>query len=164
MLPIHSILLPTDFSGRSACAFQLACLLARESGAKLVVLHVVEPPPFITHGEMGKALEQAQGYRRELTERLHNLQSDDPNLSIEYCLEDGEPVREILSAAEKHRSDLIVMGTHGRTGFRRLLMGSVAEQVLRRASCPVLTVNTPLELAAREMATTGYDSSRAASR
>src|SRR5262249_852617 len=84
MLPIHSILLPTDFSGRSACAFQLACLLARESGAKLVVLHVVEPPPFITHGEMGKALEQAQGYRRELTERLHNLQSDDPSVAIEY--------------------------------------------------------------------------------
>lgn len=164
MLPIHTILVPTDFSDRSACALQLASLLARESGAKLVLLHVVEPPPFITHGEMERALEQAQGYRRELTERLHNLQSDDPSISIEYCLEDGEPVCEILCAAEKHRCDLIVMGTHGRTGFRRLLLGSVAEQVLRRASCPVLTVNTPLEMASSETATSDYDSSRAASR
>jgi nucleotide-binding universal stress UspA family protein len=164
MLPIQSILLPTDFSGRSACAFQLACLLARESGAKLIVLHVVEPPPFITHGEMDKALEQAQGYRRELTERLHNLRSNDPNMAIEYCLEDGEPVREILNAAEKHHCNLIVMGTHGRTGFRRLLLGSVAEQVLRRARCPVLTFNTPLEMATREAGTKDHDSLRAVSR
>jgi nucleotide-binding universal stress UspA family protein len=58
-------------------------------------------------------------------------------------LTDGEPYAEILRVAEDDGCDLIVMGTHGRTGLRRLLMGSVAEQVLRQASCPVLTVKTP---------------------
>jgi nucleotide-binding universal stress UspA family protein len=143
MLPIHTILHPTDFSDRSEAAFQLACLLARESGARLIVLHVVQPPPFVTHGEMARALEQAEGYRRELNEKLHNLRDADPDLEMEHRLEDGEPVNEIMRAATETGSDLIVLGTHGRTGFRRLLLGSVAEQVLRRAACPVLTVNTP---------------------
>jgi nucleotide-binding universal stress UspA family protein len=143
MLPIHTILHPTDFSERSEAAFQLACLLARESGARLIVLHVVQPPPFVTHGEMARALEQAEGYRRELNEKLRNLRGADPASEIEHRLEDGEPVTEILRAATETGSDLIVLGTHGRTGFRRLLLGSVAEQVLRRAACPVLTVNTP---------------------
>lgn len=144
-MPIHTILHPTDFSDRSQCAFELACRLARESGAGLIVLHVVQPPPFITHGEMAKALQQAEGYRRELNDKLHNLCCGDPTVAMDYRLKDGEPVAEILYAAAESRCDLIVLGTHGRTGIRRLLLGSVAEQVLRRASCPVLTVNTPLQ-------------------
>src|SRR5262249_4880535 len=145
VLPIHVILHPMDFSDRSDYAFQLACRLARESQAALIVLHVVEPPPFVTHGEMEKALQQAQGYRRDLNKRLEAQQNGEPDLTMEIRLTDGEPVAEILSAAEESNCDLIVMGTHGRTGFRRLLLGSVAEQVLRRAPCPVLTVNTPLQ-------------------
>ena len=144
MLPVHTILHPTDFSDRSQCAFDLACRLARESGARLIILHVIQPPPFITHGEMAKALQQAEGYRRELNEKLHNLRCGDPTVAMEYRLKDGEPVAEILRAATQSECDLIVLGTHGRTGIRRLLLGSVAEQVLRRAGCPVLTVNTPL--------------------
>ena len=65
MLPLRVILHPTDFSDRSQCAFELACRLARDSGAELIVVHVVQPPPFVTHGEMAKALQQAEGYRRE---------------------------------------------------------------------------------------------------
>jgi nucleotide-binding universal stress UspA family protein len=144
MLPLHAILHPTDFSDRSLDAFDLACRLARDSGARLIVLHVVQPPPFVTHGEMEKALQQAKGYRRELDDKLHNLRSPAPDLTMEYRLEDGEPVTEILRAAAECDCDLIVLGTHGRTGFRRLLLGSVAEQVLRRACCPVLTVNAPV--------------------
>ena len=62
---------------------------------------------------------------------------------MEYRVQDGDPVVEILEVTREAPCDLIVMGTHGRTGLGRLLMGSVAEQVLRRASCPVLTVRTP---------------------
>jgi nucleotide-binding universal stress UspA family protein len=144
MLPLHAILHPTDFSDRSQYAFELACRLARDSGARLIVLHVVQSPPFITHGEMEKALQQAEGYRRELDDKLHNLRSPDSGVGMEYRLQDGEPVAEILRAAAECDCDLIVLGTHGRTGFRRLLLGSVAEQVLRRAGCPVLTVNAPV--------------------
>ena len=143
MLPARVILHPTDFSDRSDCAFELAWRLARESDAKLIVLHVVQPPPFVTYGEMAKALQQAEGYRRELNEKLNRLRRTHADVRVECRLEDGEPAAEILAAANEANCDLIVMGTHGRTGFRRLLLGSVAEQVLRRAPCPVLTVNTP---------------------
>jgi nucleotide-binding universal stress UspA family protein len=64
---------------------------------------------------------------------------------MEYLLEEGEPVTEILRTSARNNCDLIVLGTHGRTGFRRLLLGSVAEQVLRRAACPALTVSTPAQ-------------------
>jgi nucleotide-binding universal stress UspA family protein len=145
MIPMRAILHPTDFSDRSQRAFELACRLARDSGARLIVLHVVQPPPFVTHGEMEKALQQAEGYRRDLNDQLHNLRPTDPKIEIEYLLEEGEPVAEIIRAVTKNNCDLIVLGTHGRTGFRRLLLGSVAEQVLRRATCPVLTVSTPVQ-------------------
>src|SRR5262249_21317650 len=108
-------------------------------------LHAVEPPPFVTHGEMERALQQAQGYRRDLNARLDALRSGEPDVQMEIRLTDGEPVAEILSVAEGCNCDLIGMGTHGGTRCRRLLLGSVAEQVLRRAPCPVLTVNTPLQ-------------------
>src|SRR5262249_53361175 len=84
-------------------------------------------------------------YRRELNEKLYNLRTAEPGVEIEHRLEDGEPVEQIIRAAAQGQCDLIVMGTHGRTGFRRVLLGSVAEQVLRRAACPVLTVNTPAQ-------------------
>ena len=64
-------------------------------------------------------------------------------MEIDHRLTDGEPYAEILRVAEDDGCDLIVMGTHGRKGLRRLLMGSVAEQVVRQASCPVMTVKTP---------------------
>lgn len=150
MLPMQAILHPTDFSDRSQCAFELACRLARDSGARLIVLHVIQPPPFITHGEMEKALLQAEGYRRELNDKLHNPRCPDPDVRMEYRLEDGEPVAEILRAVAESRCELIILGTHGRTGIRRLLLGSVAEQVLRRAKCPVLTVNAPLQESAMQ--------------
>jgi nucleotide-binding universal stress UspA family protein len=66
---------------------------------------------------------------------------------VEHWIFQGDPATEILAAAEKIKCDLIVMGTHGRTGLGRLLMGSVAEQVVRKAPCPVLTVKTPLPAA-----------------
>lgn len=140
MFPIHTILHPTDFSENSSYAFAMACTLAREHEARLIVLHVYPPP--ISHGEV-VARRQDQGYEARLWEMLHQLQPSDPAVRIEYELAEGDPAGEILCVAGEHDCDLIVVGTHGRTGLGRLLSGSVAEKVLRHARCPVLTVKGP---------------------
>jgi nucleotide-binding universal stress UspA family protein len=138
MLPIHNILYPADFSDYSAYAFQLACSLARDYGARLLVLHVAASP-VIGFGE-GVIPPEPVVYKNELRRQLQQLQAGDPKIALEHRLVEGDAVTEILRVAGESQCDLIVMGTHGRTGLGRLLMGSVAEQVVRKASCPVLTV------------------------
>jgi nucleotide-binding universal stress UspA family protein len=145
MLSFKTILHPTDFSERSECAFRLACSLARDHGGRVIVLHVHPPPT--SHGETG-ARRRSTPYHDMLREQLHRLQPPDPRVPVEHRLAEGEADAEILRTAREDGCDLIVMGTHGRTGLRRALMGSVAEQVVRLASCPVLTVNTPFPQAA----------------
>jgi nucleotide-binding universal stress UspA family protein len=144
MLPIKTILCPTDFSEPSKLAFRMACNLAHDYSAQMIVLHIMEPPPFVTYGEMEKALQLPRGYRQELEDNLRQFQSPDSKVTVERCLREGDPVTEILSLAHERRCDVIVMGTHGRTGLAHFLMGSVAAQVVRRATCPVLTVKAPL--------------------
>jgi nucleotide-binding universal stress UspA family protein len=141
MSPVSVILHPTDFSERSDWAFHLACSLARDHGARLIVLHVFPPP--VAHGEV-VARRQPPRYEEELRQMLKRLQPPDPKVPIEHQLAEGEPVAEILRMARESGCDLIVMGTHGRSGIGRLLMGSVAEQVIRQAPCPVLTIRAPL--------------------
>ncbi len=141
MLPLRTILHPTDFSESSDYAFQLACALARDYGARLLVAHVVPPPLF--HGEVVARREET-GFYEELWEMLEQRRPSDPNVQVEHFLEDGEAAAMIVQLAWDEGCDLIVMGTHGRTGLGRLLMGSVAEQAMRKASCPVLTVRTPM--------------------
>lgn len=138
MLTIKTILHPTDFSPASENAFRLAVSLARDYGAKLVLLHVTEPP-VIAYGE-GVVPPNPVEYTQALRQQLDELQPHDPQLVVEREMVEGNDVTEILRASEEHNADLIVMGTHGRTGLTRLLLGSVAEQVLRRAPCMVLTV------------------------
>lgn len=147
MLSIRSILHPTDFSEPSRSAFRLACSLARDSGAHLVALHVIPPPVMFTGEGVLLPPPPAQDWDG-MQERLQQLTSLDPKVHLEHRLAQGDASSEILRAAMELQCDLIVMGTHGRTGLGRLLMGSVAEQVLRRAPCPVLTVKTPPSSAA----------------
>jgi len=141
MLPIHTILHPTDFSDRSGNAFQLACALTRDYGARLVVLHV-SVPPTIVYGQ-GILPPDPEILRQEAKEQLDRLQAPQADARAERRLEEGDPATEVLRLAREIGANLIVMGTHGRTGLGRLLMGSVAEQVVRKATCPVLTVTTP---------------------
>ena len=141
MLPIHTILHPTDFSEYSEYALRLAAALTRDYGARLVVLHVVTPPTII-YGE-GVVPPDPQDNLAEARERLERLAVPGNNVSAERRFVEGDPATEILRLARDLRADLIVMGTHGRTGLRRLLMGSVAEKLVRRAPCPVLTLKTP---------------------
>jgi len=142
VLPIHTILHPTDFSEQSRPAFDLACSLARDYGATLVVAHVAPPPLALpTEGVvLGPVFEDTA----ELRARLEQVRPADPRVAVRHRLTIGPPAEEILAAAEEEKADLIVMGTHGRGGLSRVLMGSVAEAVLRKAPCPVLTVRVPL--------------------
>jgi nucleotide-binding universal stress UspA family protein len=148
MLAIRTILHPTDFSPCAARAFRLACDLAHDYGARLVVLHVGRPPE-APAGEA--ALPAGFGhYRMKLAERLSGLQPADPDLCLEHRLVLGEDAAaEIVRAAREADADLIILGTHGRTGMARVLLGSVSEQVMRSAPCPVLTLRIPLSAAAR---------------
>jgi nucleotide-binding universal stress UspA family protein len=141
MTEIHTILHPTDFSGNSSSAFRLACSLARDFGARLVVLHV-QPAPIALGGEIGPVREATAAVRDALWEQLTAVVPDDRGIPVEHRLRVGDEAAEIVDVAKEAGCDLIVMGTHGRTGLGRLLMGSVAEQVLRHASCPVLTVKS----------------------
>jgi nucleotide-binding universal stress UspA family protein len=143
MLPIKTILHPTDFSRPSEYAFQLACSLARDYHAKLVVLHVDLPP--VTMGEVITSMEPGE-YKEQLWDEFRRLQASEPGireLRVETKLVEGNPAKEILKLANEIKPELIVMGTHGRTGLGRLLMGSVAEEVVRKSPYPVLTVKTP---------------------
>lgn len=147
-MKLKKILVAIDFSKLSHEALDYAIGLAEELGARLTVLYVVEPldftgvdvlggTPIATQAIVEEHLKQA---RREIervrTRKLAKL----PNASVAVRL--GRPADEIVAAGGKGRSNLIVVGTHGRSGLSHLLMGSVAERVVRHAACPVLVVPT----------------------
>lgn len=141
MFPFKTILHPTDFSRGADYAFGLAASIARDHGARLIVLHV-NPPPLNDFA----VAEKDRMFKQGLWDVIHRLEVKDPRVRevhIDTVWVDGDPVHEILHAAADNHCDLIVMGTHGRTGISRLVMGSVAERVSRKAPCPVLTARTP---------------------
>jgi nucleotide-binding universal stress UspA family protein len=142
MLPIRHILHPTDFSDPSRPAFTLACALARDFGAELTVLNVSPPPvaSVVDGVAVDVAPDDPAAEREQMLARLEQMAGIDPQVRIVPEWARGDPVREILRVAQEGKSDLIVMGTHGRGGLMRLLMGSVAEGVMRKAPCPVLTL------------------------
>jgi nucleotide-binding universal stress UspA family protein len=142
MFPIRTILHPTDFSGRSEYAFQVAHSLARDHGARLVVLYV-RVPVVVAYAELVTVVPDPVRTPQDVKDRLSERHSVDPWVEVEYRVAEGDPAAEIIRLAGELGASLIVMGTHGRTGLGRLLMGSVAETVLRRAPCAVLTLKAP---------------------
>jgi nucleotide-binding universal stress UspA family protein len=137
MLPLGTILHPTDFSEHSEFAFRLARALARDYNARLVLLHVAPVPTVIYAG--GAVPPDPWLDTEEAKAKLRELEGQAQGVRVESQVMEGDPVDMILRAAEETNSDVIVMGTHGRTALSRLLLGSVAESVLRKAPCPVLT-------------------------
>ncbi len=142
MNPFRIILVAADFSESSREAYRVACSFARDSTARIFVLHVVEPIAVPEEAACAFVVED-QGYQESLKERLREVYPKDRTLNVEYHARDGHAAEEIVRMSEKLGCELIVMGTHGRTGLRLLLMGSVAEVVLRRSACPVLVVKSP---------------------
>jgi nucleotide-binding universal stress UspA family protein len=134
---LRTILYATDLSELSDHAFPVARALARDHQASLVILHVYPPP--ISHAEE-VARRPPDSYVDALWEAMHRYKVSDAAVAVRHRLAVGDPAKEIVRAAQELKCDLVVLGTQGRTGLRRVLMGSVAENVLRRAPCPVVTI------------------------
>jgi universal stress protein A len=144
MITIRTILHPTDFSVASYYALRLASALAHDYGARLLILHVGEPPMIGTPMEAMVPFDFA-AFESERSNQLNRVEPTEPFVSFERRLVIAPAPGEIIvETAQREPCDLIVLGTHGRTGLRRVLMGSVAEAVMRQAPCPVLTVRMPV--------------------
>ena len=142
---VKSILVPTDFGEASDAALRYATQLALALGARLDLLHV--PGKTGEHFEANFPHGQFETATRE---RLSSFVTKEEleRLRPEYIMRVGAPAEEIVRYADLYDADLIIMGTHGRGGIAHALMGSVAEQVVRAAPCPVLLVRTPKPVAA----------------
>jgi nucleotide-binding universal stress UspA family protein len=143
MLHFRRILHPTDFSDSSRAALDLAARLARESGAGLVVVHVAPTAAVEVAGDGIPAIMPAVDLG-PLRERLEGVRPEDAGIPVRHRLLEGDPATEVLREARADGCDLIVLGTHGRTGVSRFVLGSVAEQITRRAPCPVVVVKKPM--------------------
>jgi universal stress protein A len=139
--PRRVILHPTDYSEISRQAFELACRLALDRGSRLLVMHVAEPVRVSSLG-MAPLPPLPKGYRGAWESRLRLLRPADPNVQVEHRLEEGDVAAAILRVACEAPCDLIVMGSRERTWLGRLLTSSVAEEVGRKAPCPVLTLKS----------------------
>jgi nucleotide-binding universal stress UspA family protein len=143
MNPPRTILAATDFGAIATHAVDYAADLAAALDAELILVNVYQVPPSLMPGEAGVAAELALRIPREaerlLAETLERVAR--PKLRARGVLKEGDAREGILAAARSERADLIVMGTHGRRGISRALIGSVAESALREAPCPVLTVH-----------------------
>ena len=137
---IRTILHPTDFSEGANNAFGWACSMARENHARLIVLHVMLPiaAPLVESPLPDPAPSAEK--QEDLTEVFCWPKQSMREVEVEHQVVEGDVATMILRVAETANCDVIVMGTHGRTGLRRLLTGSVAEEVLRKATCPVVVV------------------------
>jgi universal stress protein A len=145
MIELKRILVPTDFSDHSKNAMNYACSLAEKFGADLHVLHVLQdlvamvPEPGLAFPPPGDYMQELEeSATKALTELPGDARSGVGN--IVRSVRQGPPFLEIIRYAKEHDIDLIVLGTHGRSGLAHMLLGSVAERVVRKAPCPVLTV------------------------
>lgn len=145
MKPFEHILVATDFTALACNAEDRAVRLAQALGAKLTLLHVHHVPPVLpTEGLLMPYDELESAARQALDQKAQSLRARFPDLRV--ALRTGYPDVEIVAAAKDLGADLIVMGTHGRRGLRRALLGSVAARVVRTSPIPVLTVApTPRE-------------------
>ena len=145
MPAIERILVPTDFSPHSKEATAWAAALAGRFGASITLCHVYQPVSMILpEGFVLKSAEEIATLLHALDASLAEARAElaglAPGVTVDSVLLQGAPFAEIVRHARENRFDLIVVGTHGRTGLRHALLGSVAEKVVRKAPCPVLTV------------------------
>lgn len=143
----YRIVVPTDFSECAEEAWTRAQSLAEAFGSELVLAHVLVEAPLYAEGpftmdHVRKVHEAARKWAQETLETRAN-KARSKGLKVRVALRTGRPYQEIVAVATDERADLVVIGTHGRGGLDRVLLGSVADRVVRLAPCPVLTVRTP---------------------
>lgn len=145
MISLNRILVPTDFSDFSKIALDFACAFAEKFDAEIHLLHVLQDLVAMVP-EPGLAFPPPGDYMQELTESAKQGLAEMPDSawaegrSVVRAVVQGPPFVEIIRYAKGNEIDMIVMGTHGRSGLAHVLLGSVAEKVVRKAPCPVLTI------------------------
>jgi len=143
--PLEHLLVPVDFGESSQGALEMAIQLAQQLKARVTLVHVYEIPSYV-YGGMTYATADLfapieEGARIHLDGLVAKVKERVPD--VRGVLRRGNAAPEILAVAEQVKPDLLVMGTHGRTGMTRMLLGSVAEKIVRLAPVPVLTVRGP---------------------
>ena len=148
MIDLRRILVPTDFSKFSGNALKYGAAFAEKFGSELHLLHIVQdlalfiPEAVLIAPATTPPVEQFKAAARAALDRVIQ-EMNLPGVKIVSDVVEGVPFAEIVRAAREKDVDLIVMGTHGHTGLVHMLLGSVAEKVVRKAPCPVLTVRDP---------------------
>jgi nucleotide-binding universal stress UspA family protein len=156
LLPFRKILCPVDFSEPSLKALKAASELAAHFQSRLYVMHVVPPVPLPYQPETAPAPApeltpafHVPSYQLELTTSTEKALKDlvdeliAPGRQVHLVVATGDAAAEIVATADREKADVIVIATHGQTGWRRVVFGSVAEKVVRLAPCPVLTIRAP---------------------
>jgi universal stress protein A len=145
---IRKILVPTDFSAHADEAFRVAHAVARMTGAEVILFHIAQPPAVVSEG--GRLLANpGKGDALNLWDRFQSNQPNDPKVRIEHevIVADRPGATHVLEILDRLGCDLIVMGTHGRSWLKHRLFGSVTEEVVRLARCPVMVVKAPAQKA-----------------
>jgi nucleotide-binding universal stress UspA family protein len=151
VISFNKILAPTDFSEDSTLALDYAVTVAQKFSSEIIVVHVDQPLAPVLVNELNPGLDVSTMNRIAEEQRLLALKELDRTIArlrdrgvkARGLMRVGAPFLEIINAAQSEGAELIVMGTHGRTGLAHVLMGSVAERVVNKAPCPVLTVRHP---------------------
>ena len=139
-LQLKRILVPVDFSEPSEKALRYAGKFAEQFGAAVTLLHVIQPMVYpADFGYPPTPVDEDEIVRQRIGERLEGMAGKLPT-TAQSLIRFGQPYQEINAAASELGTDLIIIATHGRTGFKHVLMGSTAERVVRHAPCPVLIV------------------------
>jgi universal stress protein A len=137
---LQKILVPVDFSDSSRKAVRYALAFVRQFNATILLLHVIEvvpPPPEVLIAESGLL---AGRLHEEAKKQLSEWRKETASRAVNVAVRTGSPCQEIVHVAAESAIDLIILGTHGRKGLAHFLLGSTAEQVVRRAPCPVMVV------------------------
>jgi nucleotide-binding universal stress UspA family protein len=146
MLPVKRILWPTDFSEASYQALQAAVEAAQAFQAELYMLHVIPPIPALTGPESPASFDVSR-YQAELEKSAERLMREvrekriTADMRVHHLISQGNPPLEIAREAEEKKIDLVVISTHGETGLKHLLFGSVAEKVMRHVTIPILVIH-----------------------
>ncbi len=135
----HLILCPVDYSSCSDLAVELAGKLARPGESRVILLHVIEP------GSADESTTIVGAMINQAKDQLRERNVFDKSIEVEHLSLKGKPGDVIVHFAEKKKADLIVMGTHGRSGLSKLLMGSIAQDVMQNSPCPVVSIKPPAE-------------------
>jgi nucleotide-binding universal stress UspA family protein len=139
-MKLNNILCPVDYSSGSEHAVEIASRIATPSHSRVIILTVSDPSK-----EEGEASSMAETFAKNTRSKVLDQIFEEKGISLEHLNLRGDPTEVIVSIAATKHADAIVMGTHGRTGWTKVFMGSVAQEVMKKAHCPVITVRPKLE-------------------